>query len=305
MTRVSPRGRAGFTLIELLVVIAIISVLIGLLVPAVQKVREAANRMSCTNNLKQIGLAIHNYHDNYQRFPYLTDSNFNSDRTSWASHLFPFIEQQFNAAPMAGQLGIRNNIPISHVLSVYICPSDGRRTSGGSSPAGLIHYMAATSPTTDHWDVWNHSTQGVLVRRTRHPDATRSTLISGPPTRIADITDGTSNTIMIGERPPSHDSGWGWWAYCTLESCLGVANTVFVNRLDHLGRPCPTGPQYFQPGLQQNPCDMHHFWSQHSGGGNWAFSDGSVRFLTYPTGPNLLLRLATKAGGEVVDGSGF
>src|SRR5207237_933051 len=137
MGRTHRRERRGFTLIELLVVIAIIGVLVGLLLPAVQKVREAAARMSCTNNLKQLGLAFHNFHDTYSKFPWTTDCKFNSNRASWAPLLMSFYEQPFTAVQLNTtkngvtiQFGTRNGaIPsegIGYPVKMLVCPSDGR-----------------------------------------------------------------------------------------------------------------------------------------------------------------------------------
>ena len=109
----------------------------------------------------------------------------------------------------------------------------------------------------------------------------------------------------MGERPPSPDLVFGEWRYEHLDSTLGVANHLFGYSTDNQGKPCPTGPQHFQPGNPYNPCDMHHYWSLHPGGGNWLFADGAVRFLTYTAGFDIIPKLATRAGGEVVDGSAY
>ncbi|HXG09398.1 MAG TPA: DUF1559 domain-containing protein [Gemmataceae bacterium] len=305
------QSRHGFTLIELLVVIAIIGVLVALLLPAVQKVREAANRTTCTNNLRQIGIALHNYHDQFLHFPYTTNSQFNSDRTTWLAHLFPFLEQPFTPAAMAPpNPGVRNvAVPTTFSAQILVCPSDGRRNTINGD--GVTNYVAVTVPNTDHWDTWNWSTEGVFVRKTRYRDGTarQDMDFNWPATRIMMITDGTSNTVMVGERPPVIDQNWGVWSFATLSSSLGIANRLFAFSTDQSGTLCPVGPQYFQP---PNPnftrgsrCDLHHFWSEHAGGGHWCFADGSVRFLTYRAGPVVLPQLGTRAGGEVVDSSAF
>jgi prepilin-type N-terminal cleavage/methylation domain-containing protein/prepilin-type processing-associated H-X9-DG protein len=305
------QSRHGFTLIELLVVIAIIGVLVALLLPAVQKVREAANRTQCLNNLKQLGLAFHQYHDANGTFPYTTNSKFNTDRASWAPMLFPYIEQPFTA--QAVTLGFRNSaVPsegIGHVVKILVCPADGRTLLAGSY--GATSYCGVTAINTQHWDSFgdpprNTSFLGILVRKTYYLNSSNRTdagmVMNYPATRMMDVRDGLSNTVLVGERPPFPRDDWGAWAYEHLDSTLGIANTFFVYSRDEFGNRCPVGRQYFQPGRRENPCDMHHFWSNHPGGGNWLLGDGSVRFMSYAAGPVVLVQMATKAEGEVISG---
>jgi hypothetical protein len=286
-----PRRRGGVTLGELVVVFANNGLLVALLLPAVQKVREAAARAKCLNNMKQIALALHNYHDNEGRFPPTTVANLNTLGRSWPHLIFPYFEQVGTA-------------PTAHVVPSFICPADGRTTATDGN--AFIHYLAVTAPSTDHWDVWNHSRTAVFWRPWRYTDAARTMSETFPASaRMADITDGASNTLLLGERPPSPNNQYGRWGYEHLESTLGVGNTLRVYSNNHLGNPCPTGPQYFQPGDPLNPCDFHHFWSKHQGGGHWAVADGSVRFIAYTGGFRIVPRLATRGEGEVIDGSSY
>jgi prepilin-type processing-associated H-X9-DG protein len=117
---------------------------------------------------------------------------------------------------------------------------------------------------------------------------------------------------MVGERPSYPDlyssGGWqcGAWAYAEVDSALGLPNTkLWCAGNDQFGKSCPGGNQWFGPGNQANGCDAHHYWSKHSGGGNWLFCDGSVHFLSYGIGTAVQAALATKAGGEVIPGNTF
>lgn len=298
-------ARRGFTLIEILVVIAIIAILIGLLLPAVQKVREAAARAKCINNLKQLGIALHTYHDLNQRLPHAyneywnfrepTDSPLPPDplpHKSWATLILPQIEQQ-------NLVSIGVSTAQQRAVSIYTCPSDPRRnfiSDGGhykhiGNQFGLTSYLAVEG-------------SGYL----RGPSKTNLNLEFGGPkdgilyrssaTTMVSITDGTSNTVMVGERPPSpeKDQDWGWWAWSAYDSALAV-----VDYRNIIAPECPK-PSTYGPGEFNNRCHAQHFWSPHPGGANWLFGDGSVRFLNY-SAATILPALSTRAGNEVIDHS--
>jgi prepilin-type N-terminal cleavage/methylation domain-containing protein/prepilin-type processing-associated H-X9-DG protein len=330
MLRTRTRNQSGFTLIELLVVIAIIAILIGLLLPAVQKVREAAARMSCSNNLKQIGLALHNYHDTTQRFPYGNVHINDSVRCNWIAHLFPYFEQKFTpeVRPATTYAGLPvgpgtvnypagsfvRNVAVGDdfTTKVLICPSDGQKQRNVAGEVlGMGNYLAVNAPDTDQRDPHNRNVQGVFYYQ-MHGSSPAGSIITEAPCTIPAISDGTSSTVMVGERPSYPDmaaigvpGGWqcGAWVYVEVDSALGLPNRKqWCSTVDSQGGSCPGGFQYFQPGNSNNPCDANHYWSKHTGGGNWVFCDGSVRFLNYNIGTSTQAALATKAGGEVIPG---
>jgi prepilin-type N-terminal cleavage/methylation domain-containing protein/prepilin-type processing-associated H-X9-DG protein len=302
---VDSRRRPGFTLIELLVVIAIIAILIGLLLPAVQKVRDAATRAQCQNNMKQQGLAVHGYHDAFKKFPPAWSStDLTKQYLSWMTYILPYVEQ----APLAHtikpeNLRIRNpwgsskvvpHVGLGTPLPLYTCQSD---------PRGL---------TVTQMNLYS-STRKDAVAFTMYlgNSGTRGGTNDGifylnSAIKMAHITDGTSNTLLVGERPPSQDLNFGWW-YAGYgfdgkgggDVVMGVRETVYVADKAAIGKTCASTYVNFQAGNVIEPCDQVHFWSQHSGGANFCLADGSVRFITYEANP-VMPALATRAGGEVV-----
>ena len=291
--------RPGFTLVELLVVIAIIGVLIGMLLPAVQMVREAARRTDCTNRMKQISLALLNYESSHRRLPPgITDSAATPWASStWLTQILPFVEQQgvwdqasvdyrSSPNPFAGHLGLQT------VLPTFNCPSDPN--------AGELHWT--------HQSRLVASTDYLGVNGTDHQQLDGVFYLESQ-TRMADVLDGTSQTLLFGERPPSADFWYGWWyaghgfnGSGSPDMLLGVRE---LNAAPPSGgttylESCPPGPYSFGPGKVDQQCDALHFWSFHPGGANFALVDGSIHFLAYD-GDTVLPALATRAGSEVFE----
>ncbi len=235
--------RRGFTLIELLVVIAIIAILIGLLLPAVQKVREAGARTQCANNLHQIALAMHGYHDTHRAFPpaFAKPSNY-----GWAVWLLPFVEETnlYNAInPLAATVAFTPSAWTTQPLKVYLCPSD---------PSGVIN------------NYFNGNAKNNYVVSEQISDG-------GSAITILSITDGTSNTLMFGERDMFRQVAGIWAGRDTHSAVGGVASVI--------GRPTwPIDTPF--AGLPDSGCTRYAWSSLHTGGGiNTAFCDGAVHFL--------------------------
>ena len=274
----------AFTLIELLVVIAIIGILIALLVPAVQKVREAAARTQCQNNLKQIGLACHNFHDG-RRFlppgylsasPYFDGATDTSPGWGWATFILPYLEQENLYRSINLALPIEhpaNAAAVQQVLPLFLCPSDQTPPSAFVVPnafgsplvwAGPSSYAASCGGDESETDALTGA--GVFYRNSR--------------TRMTDVTDGLSNTIFIGERAWANANGI--WA--------GAVNAGVCKRGQY--NPCPGNSAAFATAsalvlahahLNNATSDtdggLDDFSSRHIGGSLFLFGDGSVRFV--------------------------
>jgi prepilin-type N-terminal cleavage/methylation domain-containing protein/prepilin-type processing-associated H-X9-DG protein len=283
--------RRAFTLVELLVVIAIIGILIALLLPAVQAAREAARRMQCANNLKQIGLALHNYHDTHRIFPYATGGE--GTYWSWSALILPFIEsgniyQQIDFRYPYNVVNAANNEAMKQFVPVYLCPS---------APApGLCTCCAGIPGIEDSAEI-NYSAvathrDGSEAYYARDPNGTGVMYLRSK-TRIADVTDGTSQTLLVAECDIDQNDPWKQSAgpsYCPNAQCTIGKLWASENRLT-TAYGINGDVSHLRPGPR----------SYHPGGAQFVYTDGHVSFLQETIDQALLQALTTRDWGEVVN----
>jgi prepilin-type N-terminal cleavage/methylation domain-containing protein len=294
--------RGGFTLIELLVVIAIIAILIALLLPAVQQAREAARRSACKNNLKQIGLALHNYHDVYKTFPpgYIFDVRDDATATpgreswGWSAFILPFMEQK----PLFDKLGI-SNTPLDRGIAtggtayrdllqtpieVYRCPTDPGGNRGPTLTHQQRHFGGGIGTIEAGWGNWVASSSnyvGVAGNRARvgsrypDPDDTNGIFSYNSRIRIAAILDGTSNTFLVGERDGANCRGGSWVGTRNPYSGNGGRGIYLVVGGAHGATLTLNAP----PWNGNNLCG-EGFSSLHPGGAQFLMGDGRVVFIS-------------------------
>ena len=290
----APNSRRAFTLVELLVVIAIIGVLIALLLPAVQQAREAARRMQCTNHLKQLGLALHNYHDVNNSFPPAGEQE--HAKLGLFGRLLPYIEQQALYDNIRYDGNWETNLPLAETrIDGFLCPSGPHIMSKATAPneanAYTTHYFGNPGPlgrnpvtNTDYGrDTANEGSYGNLANEG---------IFHLGKVSFRDITDGTTNTIGLGEISYTNFRNYRAWIRGTYQ----VSAVAYINTKNHRW---PINS--FNDGTQSISLNDGGYGSHHPGGANFSLMDGSVRFITETIDMDAYRAAASRSGGEVSD----
>ena len=288
------QAKSGVTVVELLVVVGLMSLLFAILLPAVQSVREASRRSECTNRVRQLSLAMLNFEAGKQELPSGLTSKFPNPWMTWMAQILPFLDHQNEFNRSASDYKLFPDPFVGHLmfqtpLRIFACPSDPN--------SGLVHetHFNRLVACTNYLGVTGINYEikgGVLFLDSR--------------IRLAEVRDGLSNTLLIGERPPSSDYWYGWW-YSGLgqggtgsaDSHLGVRELNLLpgkeETLTYL-EDCPAGPYQFQVGRGEQR-DTLHFWSHHPNGATFSRCDGSVHFMAYGMN-DAMAALATRADSE-------